>query len=64
MDTIDRLRTAVITPVRPQETLAAYPMLVPRAARKRLMALSELVRLQMKAEEDKATTAIEVCVDK
>lgn len=40
--------------------MAGYPMFIPRGARKRLLALSELIRLQMKAEENKATTAMEV----
>lgn len=42
--------------------MAGYPMFIPRAPRKRLLALSELIRLQMKAEKDKFTTAMEVRV--
>lgn len=43
-----------------QEHLAGHPLFVPRGARKRVLALAELVRLQMKAESDKATTTIDV----
>lgn len=43
-----------------QEHMAGHPMFVPRGARKRLLALSELIRLQLKAEEDKAKTVMEV----
>lgn len=40
--------------------MAGHPMFVPRGARKRLLALSELIRLQLKAEEDKAKTVMAV----
>lgn len=34
-------------------------MFIPRGPRKRLLALSELTKLQMKTEEEKAATAIQ-----
>ncbi len=43
-----------------QEHLAGHPMFVPRGARKRVLALAELIRLQMKAESDKGMTTMEV----
>lgn len=43
-----------------QEHLVGHPIYVPRGARKRLLALAELNRLQMKAETSGVTTAMEV----
>lgn len=43
-----------------QEHLVGHPIYVPRGARKRMLALAELVRLQMKAETRGVTTAMEV----
>lgn len=43
-----------------QEHMAGHPMFIPQGARKRLLALSELIRLQMHAEEQNNMTAIEV----
>lgn len=43
-----------------QDHLVGHPIYVPRRARKRILALAGLIRLQMKAEQDKATKAMEV----
>lgn len=40
--------------------MAGHPMFIPCGARKRLLALSELIRLQINAEEKQTKTAIEV----
>lgn len=42
-----------------QEHLVGHPIYAPRGARKRLLALAELIRLQMRAEKEKVT-AVEV----
>ncbi|CAM9761994.1 unnamed protein product, partial [Scytosiphon promiscuus] len=43
-----------------EEHLVDHPIYVPRGARKRILALAGLIRLQMKAEKDKSTKATEV----
>ncbi|CBJ49003.1 hypothetical protein Esi_0115_0046 [Ectocarpus siliculosus] len=46
-----------------EEHLVGHPIYAPRGARKRLLALAELIRLQMRAEKEKVTAVEDIAED-